>query len=60
MALFALDGLAHLRGKQPDVLTAINASASHGVLLYALRKIVSGLDADNGKITIAEHQWKRE
>ncbi|KAF9293048.1 hypothetical protein BGZ74_011879, partial [Mortierella antarctica] len=47
VALFALDGLAHLRGKQPDVLTAINASASHGVLLYALRKIVSGLDSDN-------------
>ncbi|KAF9024773.1 hypothetical protein BGZ52_010345, partial [Haplosporangium bisporale] len=47
VALFALDGLAHLRGKQPDVLTAINASASHGVLLYALRKIVSGLDTDN-------------
>jgi len=56
VALFALDGLAHLRGKQPDVLTAINASASHGVLLYALRKIVSGLDTDNGNITIAEHQ----
>ncbi|KAG0340869.1 hypothetical protein BG000_010885 [Podila horticola] len=47
VALFALDGVAHLRGKQPDVLTAINASASHGVLLYALRKIVSGLDTDN-------------
>lgn len=48
MALFALDGLAHLRNKQLDVLTAINASASHGVLLYALRKVVSGLDSENG------------
>ncbi|KAI8600747.1 hypothetical protein EDD21DRAFT_306070, partial [Dissophora ornata] len=46
VALFALDGLAHLRGKQADVLTAINASASHGVLLYMLRKIVAGLDAE--------------
>ncbi|KAF9143356.1 hypothetical protein BG015_000457, partial [Linnemannia schmuckeri] len=47
VALFALDGLAHLRNRQPDVLTAINASASHGVLLYALRKIITGLDSEN-------------
>ncbi|KAF8948924.1 hypothetical protein BGZ47_001133 [Haplosporangium gracile] len=45
-ALFALDGLAHLRNKQADVLTAVNASASHGILLYMLRKTVSGLDSD--------------
>ncbi|KAK3827071.1 MAG: hypothetical protein J3R72DRAFT_374295 [Linnemannia gamsii] len=47
VALFALDGLAHLRNRQPDVLTAINASASHGVLLYALRKITAGLDSED-------------
>ncbi|KAG0374236.1 hypothetical protein BGX24_010655 [Mortierella sp. AD032] len=47
VALFALDGLAHLRNRQPDVLTAINASASHGVLLYALRKIIAGLDSED-------------
>ncbi|KAG0255139.1 hypothetical protein BG011_005308 [Mortierella polycephala] len=47
VALFALDGLAHLRNKQLDVLTAINASASHGILLYALRKIIAGLDSEN-------------
>ncbi|KAF9960631.1 hypothetical protein BGZ70_008530 [Mortierella alpina] len=47
VALFALDGLAHLRNKQSDVLTAINASASHGVFMYALRKIVAGLDSEN-------------
>ncbi|KAI8602492.1 hypothetical protein EDD21DRAFT_320345 [Dissophora ornata] len=47
VTLFALDGIAHLRTKQPDVLSAINASASHGVLLYALRKIVAGLDTEN-------------
>ncbi|KAG0275588.1 hypothetical protein BGZ95_008615 [Linnemannia exigua] len=45
-ALFALDGLAHLRNKQADVYTAVNASASHGILLYMLRKTVSGLDSD--------------
>ncbi|KAG0297593.1 hypothetical protein BGZ96_005696 [Linnemannia gamsii] len=47
VALFALDGLAHLRNRQSDVLTAINASASHGVLLYALRKVITGLDSEN-------------
>ncbi|KAI8349558.1 hypothetical protein B0O80DRAFT_501281 [Mortierella sp. GBAus27b] len=47
VALFALDGLAHLRSKQGDVLTAVNASASHGVLLYLLRKIINGMDSDN-------------
>ncbi|KAI7827971.1 hypothetical protein BC939DRAFT_76403 [Gamsiella multidivaricata] len=47
VALFALDGLAHLKNKHPDVLTAINASASHGVLLYALRKIVAGLGSED-------------
>jgi hypothetical protein len=30
------------------VLTTVNASASHGVLLYALRKIITGLDSDDG------------
>ncbi|KAG0302120.1 hypothetical protein BGZ98_007782, partial [Dissophora globulifera] len=47
VALFALDGVAHLRTKQPDVLTALNASASHGVLLYALRKLIVGLDVEH-------------
>ncbi|KAG0215073.1 hypothetical protein BGX33_001508 [Mortierella sp. NVP41] len=47
VALFALDGLAHLRNRHQDVLTAINASASHGVLMYALRKVVTGLDSAN-------------
>ncbi|KAF9186277.1 hypothetical protein BGZ51_006019 [Haplosporangium sp. Z 767] len=47
VALFALDGMAHLRNKQNDVFTAVNASASHGVLLYMLRKVISGLDAEN-------------
>jgi E3 ubiquitin-protein ligase HUWE1 len=49
VALFALDGLAHLRNKQADVLTAVNASASHGILLYMIRKTVSGLDSDAGR-----------
>ncbi|KAF9927616.1 hypothetical protein FBU30_003038 [Linnemannia zychae] len=47
VALFALDGLAHLRNKQADVLTAVNASASHGILLYMLRTTISGLDSES-------------
>ncbi|KAI7822225.1 hypothetical protein BC939DRAFT_194256 [Gamsiella multidivaricata] len=47
VALFALDGLARLRNKQTDVLTAVNASASHGVLLYMLRRVIAGLDSDS-------------
>ncbi|KAF9173026.1 hypothetical protein BGX20_004283 [Mortierella sp. AD010] len=47
VALFALDGLAHLRNKQVDVLTAVNASASHGVLLYMLRKTLNSLDSED-------------
>ncbi|KAF9976767.1 hypothetical protein BGZ73_007902 [Actinomortierella ambigua] len=47
VALLALDGLAHLRNKQTDVLASMNASASHGVLLYILRKTIAGLDTEN-------------
>ncbi|ORY95778.1 hypothetical protein BCR43DRAFT_557706 [Syncephalastrum racemosum] len=38
-ALSALDGIAKHRGKLSEVLTALNASANHGVLLQILRKI---------------------
>ncbi|KAI9270590.1 hypothetical protein BDA99DRAFT_478483 [Phascolomyces articulosus] len=38
-ALCALDGVARHRGKLSEVLTALNASANHGVLLQILRKI---------------------
>ncbi|KAI8145482.1 hypothetical protein BJV82DRAFT_39092 [Fennellomyces sp. T-0311] len=39
-ALCALDGVARHRGKLSEVLTALNASANHGVLLQMLRKIM--------------------
>ncbi|KAF9206640.1 hypothetical protein BGZ49_002096 [Haplosporangium sp. Z 27] len=57
VALFALDGLAHLRNRHPDVLTALNASASHGVLLYALRKIATGLETENGTFTYSTNAF---
>ena len=45
-ALCALDGVARHRGKLSEVLTALNASANHGVLLQVLRKVTQ---ESNGK-----------
>ncbi|CAG8511149.1 8932_t:CDS:10, partial [Scutellospora calospora] len=38
VALYALDGISRYRSKLGEVLTAINASANHGILLYVLRR----------------------
>ncbi|OAD77605.1 hypothetical protein PHYBLDRAFT_108846, partial [Phycomyces blakesleeanus NRRL 1555(-)] len=38
-ALYALEALARYRGKLPEMLAAVNASANHGVLMQMLRKI---------------------
>ena len=46
-ALCALDGIARHRGKLTEVLTALNASANHGILLQILRNISQ--DSTNGK-----------
>ncbi|TPX56315.1 hypothetical protein SpCBS45565_g08434 [Spizellomyces sp. 'palustris'] len=45
-SIYALDSMAHHRARLGEVLTAINASANHGVLMYILRKVVSSLDVD--------------
>ncbi|CEH14319.1 E3 ubiquitin-protein ligase/Putative upstream regulatory element binding protein [Ceraceosorus bombacis] len=39
-AFYALDALGRYRGKVNDVLTAVNASANHGILLHVLRDLV--------------------
>ncbi|RKO93186.1 hypothetical protein BDK51DRAFT_2244, partial [Blyttiomyces helicus] len=39
-AIYALDCIAHYRGRLGEVLTALNASANHGALMYTLRKII--------------------
>jgi E3 ubiquitin-protein ligase HUWE1 len=36
------------------VLTAANASANHGTLLYILRKVTVAMDSEDGKITYTE------
>ena len=37
-----------------EVLTAVNASANHGTLLYILRKVTVAMDSEDGKITYTE------
>ncbi|KAK9767472.1 E3 ubiquitin-protein ligase tom1, partial [Basidiobolus ranarum] len=39
VALYAIDGIGRYRSKLTDILTAINASANHGILMYLLRKV---------------------
>ncbi|TPX49618.1 hypothetical protein SeLEV6574_g01357 [Synchytrium endobioticum] len=45
-ALLALESLARYRTKQNEILTAMNASANHGVLMYLVRKMTSKLSED--------------
>ncbi|CAG8786506.1 25958_t:CDS:2, partial [Racocetra persica] len=47
VALYALDGISRYRSKLGEVLTAINASANHGILLYVLRRVIADLERDN-------------
>ncbi|CAG8766933.1 5759_t:CDS:2, partial [Acaulospora morrowiae] len=46
VSFFALDGISRYRSKLGEVLTAINASANHGILLYVLRRVIADLDRD--------------
>ncbi|KAJ3019634.1 hypothetical protein HKX48_001941 [Thoreauomyces humboldtii] len=45
--LYALDSMAHHRNRVSEVLTAVSASANHGILMFVLRKVISSLDTDN-------------
>ncbi|KAI8912022.1 hypothetical protein DFJ77DRAFT_86217 [Powellomyces hirtus] len=44
--LHALDSMAHHRSRLSEVLTAVNASANHGILMFILRKVISSMDSD--------------
>lgn len=44
VAIHALDGICHHRMRAPEVLTAVNASVAHGLLMSLFRKTVSQLD----------------
>lgn len=43
-AVHALDGICHHRGRSNEVLTAVNASVAHGLLMSLFRKTVARLD----------------
>ncbi|KAG8786740.1 hypothetical protein FRC15_010808 [Serendipita sp. 397] len=43
-AVHALDGLCHHRFRSNEVLTAVNVSVAHGLLMSLFRKTVSSLD----------------
>ncbi|KAH8549675.1 hypothetical protein BGW37DRAFT_459292 [Umbelopsis sp. PMI_123] len=46
-ALYALDAIGRHRSKLSEVLTAVNASANHGTLLYILRKVTVAMDSED-------------
>ncbi|KZT62066.1 hypothetical protein CALCODRAFT_514427 [Calocera cornea HHB12733] len=49
-ALAALDGLARYKSRLTEVMGAINAGVSHGILMSILRRVVSELDkSEEGK-----------
>lgn len=43
-AVHALDGICHHRARSNEVLTAVNASVAHGLLMSLFRKTVAKLD----------------
>ncbi|KAJ2962784.1 hypothetical protein NQZ79_g2089 [Umbelopsis isabellina] len=46
-ALYALDAIARHRNKLSEVLTAVNASANHGTLLFILRKVTVAMESED-------------
>lgn len=46
-ALYALDAIARHRNKLNEVLTAVNASANHGTLLFILRKVTVAMESED-------------
>lgn len=46
-AFYALDALAKFKTKLSEVASSLNASVSHGILMYVLRRTVSDLEGDN-------------
>lgn len=46
-AFYALDALAKFKTKLSEVASALNASVSHGILMYVFRRTVTDLEGDN-------------
>ncbi|KAK4704493.1 hypothetical protein P7C70_g1715, partial [Phenoliferia sp. Uapishka_3] len=50
-AFYALDSLAKFKSKLGEVASALNASVSHGILMYVIRRTVTDLSGDNAVST---------
>jgi hypothetical protein len=48
MAILTLEAISRSSARINDVLNAMNASASHGVLLYLLRKVANNMCEEEG------------
>lgn len=62
LAMALLEALSSFHARCQDVLSALNANVSHGVLLYVLRKAVAqmkenGDEEDDGKVTEMD-KWR--
>ncbi|CAN8104238.1 unnamed protein product [Discula destructiva] len=59
--LSLLDGLAGYHAKHQDVLSALNATVNHGVLLYVIRKAVAEMKEDPeqlGQQAVEVEDWR--
>ena len=46
-AFYALDAIAKFKSKLGEVASALNASVSHGILMYVMRRTVNDLAGEN-------------
>ncbi|CAK7273051.1 E3 ubiquitin-protein ligase tom1 [Sporothrix epigloea] len=63
IALQLLESLAGFASKTSDVMSAVNASVNHGVLLYVLRKAVSDMKTDANKNpdqVVLHDDWRKQ
>ncbi|ROW00622.1 hypothetical protein VSDG_03246 [Cytospora chrysosperma] len=49
IALSLLEAVSHYGAKYQDVISALNATVNHGVLLYVIRKAVAEMKEDGGQ-----------
>ena len=59
IALSLLDAMSVFGGKYLDVATALNAYATHGVLLYLLRKAVAQMREDGSDPDCEKESWRK-
>ncbi|KAI8810926.1 hypothetical protein BJ742DRAFT_675473 [Cladochytrium replicatum] len=51
-ALYALDNISRYRGKLGEVLTTVNASATHGILMFIVRRVITNLDSESNMFPV--------